>query len=202
MPRLVCPSWRWMTISGTPSRAISTAWAWRSWWGAKRRRTPARAAVWRKLLAGRGRRPAAAPGRAGEHAQQRADGQPDADVQPLLELLPGPVVHADFPAATALASADEDCAAAGVKVGLGERERFVDAQPGSPQHDDQSAHPQAVGRGAGLAHDGDYLLDGGRIRGIAAAFVAGGRPEWKPGIVAGDRRWPAASSSTEDMTRS
>jgi hypothetical protein len=27
MPRLVWPSWRWMTISGTPSRAISTACA-------------------------------------------------------------------------------------------------------------------------------------------------------------------------------
>jgi hypothetical protein len=26
-PRLVCPSWRWMTISGTPWRAISTACA-------------------------------------------------------------------------------------------------------------------------------------------------------------------------------
>jgi aromatic-L-amino-acid/L-tryptophan decarboxylase len=26
---LVWPSWRWMTISGTPSRAISTAWACR-----------------------------------------------------------------------------------------------------------------------------------------------------------------------------
>jgi hypothetical protein len=24
MPRLLCPSWRWMTMSGTPSRAIST----------------------------------------------------------------------------------------------------------------------------------------------------------------------------------
>jgi hypothetical protein len=30
-----------MTISGTPSRAISTACAWRSWCGANRRRTPA-----------------------------------------------------------------------------------------------------------------------------------------------------------------
>jgi hypothetical protein len=29
----------------TPSRAISTACAWRSWWGAKRRRTPALAAA-------------------------------------------------------------------------------------------------------------------------------------------------------------
>src|SRR4051794_5798387 len=61
-------------------------------------------------LAGRGRRPAAAPGRAGERAEQRADRQPDADVEPLLQSLPGPVVYADFPAATALASADENCA--------------------------------------------------------------------------------------------
>ena len=30
VPRLACPSWRWMTLSGTPSRASSTAWAWRS----------------------------------------------------------------------------------------------------------------------------------------------------------------------------
>jgi hypothetical protein len=27
IPRLACPSWRWMTFSGTPSRAISTACA-------------------------------------------------------------------------------------------------------------------------------------------------------------------------------
>src|SRR3954454_5910736 len=25
-----CPSWRWMTLSGTPSWASSIAWAWRS----------------------------------------------------------------------------------------------------------------------------------------------------------------------------
>jgi len=36
---------RWMTTRGTPSRAISTAWAWRSWCGANRRRTPPLAAV-------------------------------------------------------------------------------------------------------------------------------------------------------------
>jgi hypothetical protein len=37
-----------VTTSGTPSRAISTAWACRSWCGAKRRRTPALAAVRRR----------------------------------------------------------------------------------------------------------------------------------------------------------
>jgi hypothetical protein len=29
--RSACPSWRWMTSSGTPSRDISTAWACLSW---------------------------------------------------------------------------------------------------------------------------------------------------------------------------
>jgi hypothetical protein len=29
LQRLLWPSWRWMTINGTPSRAISTAWAGR-----------------------------------------------------------------------------------------------------------------------------------------------------------------------------
>jgi hypothetical protein len=38
-----------MTTSGTPSRAISTACAWRSWCGAKRRRTPADTARWRRV---------------------------------------------------------------------------------------------------------------------------------------------------------
>jgi hypothetical protein len=97
--------------------------------------------------------------------QQRADRQLDADVQPLLQLLPGPVVHADLAAAAALP-------AAGVEVSLGERERLVNAQPGSPEHDDQPAQAEAVGRGAGLAHDGDDLLDGGWVGGIPAAFVA------------------------------
>jgi hypothetical protein len=87
------------------------------------------------------RRPGASAGRSGQDAEQRADGQRDADVQPLLKLLPGPVVHADFAAAVTLAAADKDCAAAGVEVSLGERERLVDAQPGAPEHDDQPAHP-------------------------------------------------------------
>ena len=50
MPRLACPSWRWITTSGTPSWAISTACACRSWCGANRRRTPANAAVRRSCL--------------------------------------------------------------------------------------------------------------------------------------------------------
>src|SRR3954452_1205676 len=167
MPRLVWPSWRWMTISGTPSRAISTAWAWRSWCGAKRRRTPSSAAVWRscsRAAACDQARPTVGPVRM---QNSGPTGSSDADGQPLLQLFPGPIVHADFAAAAALAAADEDCAAAGVEVSLRERERFVDAQPGAPEHHDQPAHPQAVRRGTSLAHDGEDLLDRRRISGIA-----------------------------------
>ena len=37
MPRFACPSCRWITTSGTPSCAISTAWACRSWCLCRRR---------------------------------------------------------------------------------------------------------------------------------------------------------------------
>jgi hypothetical protein len=45
-----------------------------------------------QLLSGGGLRPGAAAGRSGQDAEQRVDGQLDRDVQPLLELFPGPVV--------------------------------------------------------------------------------------------------------------
>jgi hypothetical protein len=53
-----------------------------------------------------------------------------------LELLPAPVVHAGFAAFAALAAAHQQCAASRVEVGLGQLERFADAQPGPPQHHD------------------------------------------------------------------
>ena len=60
-----------------------------------------------QLLSGRALRPGAPSGSSGEDAEQRADRQLDANVQPLLQLLPGSVVHADLAAAAALAAADE-----------------------------------------------------------------------------------------------
>jgi len=41
------------------------------------------------------------------------------------------------------------------------------------EHDDQGAQPTAVRTVARAAHHGDDLLDGGRVRGVADAFVAG-----------------------------
>src|SRR4051794_35911443 len=117
MPRLVWPSWRWMTISGTPSRAISTAWAWRSWCGEKRCRTPA----WRATRRSSERAAAAAQGRPRVGAlttqNQRSDGQLDAHGEPGRELFEGPVVDADLAATAVLATAHEQRSAARVEVG-------------------------------------------------------------------------------------
>src|SRR4051812_38578165 len=139
MPRLVCPSWRWMTSRGTPSRAISTACACRSWWGAKRRRTPERAAVsrsWARAAAIDQARPRVGPA---DHAEQRSDRQLDTGLQPRLELFPGPVVHADLAPAPALAAAYEHRSAPRIEVGLVERERFAVPQSCAPEDDDQAA---------------------------------------------------------------
>jgi hypothetical protein len=96
----------------------------------------------------------------------------DARLQPRRELFPGPVVHADLAAAAALAAAHKQRSAARVEVGLGERERLVDAQPGAPEHDDQPAQPPAVHAVAGAAHDCDDLLDRRWVCGVADPLVA------------------------------
>ena len=68
----------------------------------------------------------------------------DACVEPRFEFLPAPVVHTHLAASPALAATDQQGAAAAVEVGLAQRERFVDAKPGSPQHYDQAAQPATV----------------------------------------------------------
>jgi hypothetical protein len=74
--------------------------------------------------------PAAACG-AAEDAEERPHGKRDTRLKPRLQLRPSPRVHARLAAPCTLAAADQQCAAARVEIGLGERERFVDAQPGT-----------------------------------------------------------------------
>src|SRR5215218_5923032 len=139
MPRLLCPSWRWMTINGTPSRAISTAWACRSWCGAKRRRTPAAAAVRRssaRAAADDQWRPRVVPLMTQE---QRTDRELAPHLNPGLELFPSPAVHADLATAPTLAAPDQQWATARIEIAFRESERFLYAQPGSPHDHDQSA---------------------------------------------------------------
>jgi hypothetical protein len=63
-----------------------------------------------------------------------------------------------------------------------------------------SAQPAIVRVTTDGAHNGDDLLDLRRIGRMRSPLLPGRRPDWNPGIVAGDRRRPARSSSSLDMT--
>jgi hypothetical protein len=185
-----------MTLSDTPSRAISTASTCRSSCGANRRRTPARRARERSVArtaAGDHGRPCVG---AVDDAQRRADRQRDSDAQPRVDLLPGPPVHADLASLSALAATNEDAAARPVKVTLGQRKRLADAQPGA-QSTTMSARvlkPCVVSPATRMT--ATISSTAGGSAGYRSPLLRGGRPQWKPGMVAGDRRRPAASSKT------
>jgi hypothetical protein len=76
-------------------------------------------------------------GRAVDDARQSADGKGNAVVEPRLELLPGPAVHADLAPLAALAVADQDASGRAVEVTFGEGDRLADSQAGAPQQDDE-----------------------------------------------------------------
>jgi len=99
------------SCSGSPAQVGSR--------GGARPRSPARGAV--------------------DHAEERPDRQLQTQLEPCLQLLPAPGVHADLAAPTALAATDEQGATAPIEIALGKGERFLDAQASSPQHHDQPA---------------------------------------------------------------
>ena len=89
-----------------------------------------------QLRARGGGRPRPPAGRAVDDAEQRPDRQLEADLEPGRELFPGPVVHPDLAAPSALAAPHQQRHAARVQVSFGERERLLDAQAGASEHDD------------------------------------------------------------------
>src|SRR3954463_12800013 len=94
-----------------------------------RRETPANACGRRRaaqLGPRRVRRPWSSSGRAVDDAEQRADRELEAHIDPTLQVLPGPLVHTDLAPAPALAAAHEQGSATVVEVRLVERERVVD----------------------------------------------------------------------------
>ena len=179
-------------------RAAATAGAAqmtrRSMCGAKRRRTPARAASWRSVSRTAAARPRATPRRTVDHTKQRSDAQGDAEAEPRVDLFPRPPIHADLAALAAFASADEDRAALAVEVTLRQGQGFADAQAGAPQHDDQRSNAQSVWALARDAHDRHHLLDRRRICRVAQTSVA-----WRTSAVKArqGRRPTAATGSVE-----
>jgi hypothetical protein len=178
---LACPSWRWMTLSGTPSRASSSACAWRSWCGANRRRPPARAARRRSSL--RTAAPDQGRPRVGPSMMQNSGptGSPARSVSHGRRCSQPRSFHADLSALATLGVADEQRPAPGIEVVLGERQCFVDAQSAAPEHDDHGAQPPAVAVIGGVAHDRDDLLHRRRVGRVALPLVARRAPR----VVAG-----------------
>jgi len=126
-------------------------------------------------LAARGcRLPVAPGGRTVDHAEQRADREPDTELLPGLEVLPRPAVHPHLATLVAFAVADQH----------------------SPAASDQRAQTRPIGPPAGGAHHGDDLLDGGRVCWVAPALVAGRAA----GVIAGrsDGLAPVASCIKAD----
>jgi hypothetical protein len=87
-----------------------------------------------KVGSGGGAGPVVTARRARENAEERPDGKFDSRLEPRLELGPSPCAHADLATASALAATNQHCAATLIEIGLGERERLLDAQPGAPEN--------------------------------------------------------------------
>ena len=111
-----------------------------------------------QCAAGCGRRPRPTLCLTVDDAQQGADAQRHAEVEPRLHLLPCPSVHADLAALAALAAAHENRSAGAIKIAFGQRERLGDPKTGSPEQDDQRPRAQATRAIACAAHHRDDLL--------------------------------------------
>ena len=79
-----------------------------------------------------------------DHAEQRPDRHLDAMLEPGIELFEAPIVHPDLAAPVALPVTDQYSSSSLVDVGLGQGERFGDAQPAAPQHSDQRPDPESM----------------------------------------------------------
>jgi len=82
-----------------------------------------------KLYADSVLRPWPTAGRAADDAEERPDRQLFADLEPWVELLPAPAVHADLAALAALAAAHENRATTRVKIAFGQRKRLTESYP-------------------------------------------------------------------------
>jgi hypothetical protein len=133
-----------------------------------------------------------------DDAEQRTDGHLDTVGKPRAKQLPSPLIHPDLTALIALAVPNEDRAAIGVKVALGQRESLADPQPRSPHHHDQAAQSQTMRAITGVPHDQHDLLDARRISGVAHPLVAR-RPA--AAMTWHRRRRPTTTSSIQQHDR-
>ena len=136
-----------------------------------------------QLLACGRRLPAATGCRSVDHTQQRSDRELPADLEPRVELLPGPTVHPDLATLAAFATPHEHRTARAIQIALLQSERFADPQASASEQHYQRTKSVTVGTVPDGAHDSDDLLDGGRIGRILLSLV----PRRAAPVVAGHR---------------
>jgi hypothetical protein len=91
---------------------------------------------------------------------------------------------------------DQNRSALFFQIGLGQRQRLVDPQPGAPEHHDQPVEAIAVPGVGSVAHDRDDLIDRWRVSRVALTLV----PGCPPGVeVRQRRRRAAAAGSIEQL---
>jgi hypothetical protein len=95
------------------------------------------------------------------------------------------------PSDVRLAPTHEQRAAPVIEIAFGERQRFLDTQPGAPKDHDQATQASPMRVVPVRAHDGDDLLDLRWIGGIAETLV----PRRSAGVEAGHRRGRSAATS-------
>jgi hypothetical protein len=125
-------------------------------------------------------RPVPPARRTRDDAEQGPDWELEPGLKPRLKLVPRPGVHADLAASIALAATDQQRSAAWVEIHFGERQRFLNAQSGPPEDDDETSQPLTVRSVAGRAHHGNDLFDLGRISRVAQPLVARRTPSVEP----------------------
>jgi hypothetical protein len=81
-----------------------------------------------------------------DDAQEWADRKLASQLEPRLQLLPRPTVHADLAPAPALTAPHEKRAAGLVEIAFGQLQRFVDPEAGSPEDHYQARIRRPCGR--------------------------------------------------------
>ena len=145
-----------------------------------------------QLLAGSRRLPMTAGGGATDDAQQRAERKVCAELEPGLELIPRPAIHANLSATATLAATNQDSAALLVQIGFGKTECLADPQACAPEQDDQRTEPVTIGTVACRPHHRDDLVDRRRVSRIAKTLVTRSSPV----VIAGHRRRRAAMTGS------
>jgi hypothetical protein len=163
-------SWRWITVSGAPSPASSTARVPQL----VRRESAPHAGLGGEppeLDAHARTRPRPPVRRAVDDAEQRPDRKLNAGDKPRPQLRPAPGVDTDLAAPTGLAVAHQQRPAPPIEVALAERQRLLHSQP-PRQSTTINAQPEAVAIVAGPAHHRDDLLHRRRVRRTEPPLVA------------------------------